>query len=304
MKWSITTLTAAFLAISPALTAPTPAVNEGTTTAELSARATNLGAGKRIVLWEWTNTRDFDGSAALKASAAKLSSSKEIKAVMNWETWRPQELPANLYFQPMVRTPAQASGDAWSQMLTNINAQPNKSKKPIVHFYNEPERNGVSAKDAAATWKSKMLPLRKSKGVELVGPAIASSPEGLAWLKSFMGYLSDGQKPDYVGCHFYTNKNSAVDKEITAAKNHLAAIIFAYGLPIVVSEIASTSRNSADVVKFTKTMAEWMDKQALVKMYGFFGVSRQPADSFVSPQAQLLNTSGAWTALGKYLGGW
>ncbi|KXJ91769.1 hypothetical protein Micbo1qcDRAFT_161790 [Microdochium bolleyi] len=224
---------------------------------------------------------------------------------MNWETWRPTELPSNLYFQPMVRTPAQASGDAWNQMVANIGAQPNTSKKPIVHFYNEPERqSGLSAKQAADTWKSKMLPLRKSKGVELVGPAVASDSAGAAWLKAFMGYLGADEKPDYVGCHFYTNQNSAVNTEIEAAKNHLASVIFAYGLPIVVSEIASTSRNSNDVVKFTKTMAEWMDQQDYVKMYGFFGVSRQPTDSFVSPAAQLLDSSGSWTSLGKYLGGW
>ncbi|KAH7039748.1 glycosyl hydrolase catalytic core-domain-containing protein [Microdochium trichocladiopsis] len=303
MKWTLATVTAVLLAASPAIAAPAPVVVVEDAVNTTVAERENSGAGKRIVLWEWTNTRDIDSVGNLRTSAGKLSSSKEIKNIMNWETWRPTELPTGLYYQPMVRTKAQTSGDAWNNLLSAINSQPNKNQKPIVHFYNEPEYNGISAQDAANTWKSLMLPLRSSKGVELVGPAISSSPEGVAWLKSFMGYLSSSEKPNYVGAHFYTNKDSGVDGEISAAKNHLSGLISSYGLPLIVSEIASTSRNYNDVYKFTTTMSDWLDGQSKVKMYGFFGVSRQPVNDFVSPQAQLLDTSGSWTALGKYLGG-
>lgn len=67
--------------------------------------------------------------------------------------------------------------------------------------------------------------------------------------------------------------------------------------PIIVSEIASISRNKADVYGFTAHLANWMDNTPWIFEYGFFGCMRQVADNFVSPAAQLMEPSGAFTDL-------
>ncbi|KAH9908441.1 hypothetical protein F4778DRAFT_795880 [Xylariomycetidae sp. FL2044] len=67
----------------------------------------------RIILWDYRNTNDYPSYPGLQQSAASLASSPVIKSIVNWETWRPAELPANLDYEPMVRTPAQLTGGDW-----------------------------------------------------------------------------------------------------------------------------------------------------------------------------------------------
>ncbi|RYP26037.1 hypothetical protein DL768_011847 [Monosporascus sp. mg162] len=57
------------------------------------------------------------------------------------------------------------------------------------------------------------------------------------------------------------------------------------------------------VRNFTTEVGNWLDGQDWVVEDGFFGVSREPTDDFVSPAAQLLGGNGTWTELGKWLVG-
>jgi hypothetical protein len=63
-------------------------------------------------------------------------------------------------------------------------------------------------------------------------------------------------------------------------------------IPVAVSEIASISRNRQEVFAFTAQVANWMDQCPWVFEYSFFGCMRECADSFVSPEAQLMNPDG------------
>ncbi|KAI1409836.1 glycoside hydrolase family 128 protein [Hypoxylon sp. FL1857] len=284
----IACLAACILLASPANAVPveTP---EG-----LTERAS--ASGKRIILWETSLTAQLKSIPNLLTSAAKLSSSTVIKSITNWETKRPQELPKKLPFRPMVRTPQHLSGDNWNSLISVVSSQ----KNTIVHFYNEPERAGISAADAVAQWRQKMLPLRKKYGAKLVAPGCASDPNGSSWLQSFMGMLAANEKPDYINLHFYTLPTNPCDQEIQNAKNFFTDKHNTYKLPIIVGEIASTSRDKAQVDKFTKSVSKWFDGQSWIAEYGFFGVSTKVVDSFVSPAAQMLDANGAWTALGKW----
>ena len=67
--------------------------------------------------------------------------------------------------------------------------------------------------------------------------------------------------------------------------------------PVIVSEIACTSRDGNTVVEWTKDMANWMDDQDWIFEYSFFGCMPQLADTFVSPEAQLMNPDFSWTPL-------
>ncbi|KAI2619773.1 glycoside hydrolase family 128 protein [Hypomontagnella submonticulosa] len=280
-------LAACMLLASPTFAAPVE------TSPALSERGSG---GKRIILWESSLSVQLNIIPGLLKTAATLGSSSVIKSITNWETKRPQELPKNLPFRPMVRTPQHLSGDHWSSLISVVSSQ----KNTIVHFYNEPERNDISVGDAVAQWKQKMLPLRQKYGVKLVAPGCASDPNGSNWLQSFMGALSDNEKPDYINLHFYTLPQNPVDQEIQNAVGFFSEKHRTYNIPIIVGEIACTSRDAAQVVKFTKEVSKWFDTQDWIVEYGFFGVSTKVADDFVSPAAQLLDANGAWTDLGKW----
>jgi hypothetical protein len=66
---------------------------------------------------------------------------------------------------------------------------------------------------------------------------------------------------------------------------------------VVVSEIASISRDKKEVFAFTAQVANWMDLCPWVLEYAFFGCMASLADDFVSPEAQLMNPDGSF----KYL---
>ncbi|KAI1778836.1 glycoside hydrolase family 128 protein [Hypoxylon cercidicola] len=255
-------------------------------------------SGKRIILWETKLTSELPSIPGLWAAATALASSRVIKSITNWETKRPSELPKTLPYRPMVRTPQHLEGDNWTNLISVVSTQQNT----IVHFYNEPERNGIKASDAVASWREKMLPLRQKYGVKLVGPGCASSGEGSAWLQAFMGMLSDDEKPDYLNLHFYTLPSNPCDQEIRNAEHYFSEKHTTYNLPVIIGEMASTSRDGAQVVQFTKEVSKWLDEpaQSWVVEYGFFGVSTSVDDNFVSPAAQMLDSTGGFTDLGKW----
>lgn len=260
-------------------------------------RGTAIHSGKRLMLWDYTLTQAYASNANIQASASSLSTSPGVTAAVNWNTWKPEELPTDVPFQPMIRTPAQLQGDEYKNLISNIQAS---GSNAVVHFYNEPDLNGVGASDAAATWKSSVLPLRAQYGVKLVGPAVASNDAGSAWLQEFYGALGANEKPDFLGLHFYTGADTPAETEVENAKKYISDKHGEYGLPVVVSEIGSTSRDPTSVDIFTKSTSEWLDSQDWVNSYGFFGATTTPVDGFVSPAAQLIDTSGAWTTLGRW----
>lgn len=279
MKTSFTCFVACHLAlINSALAAP------------LAHRA---AAGKNLLLWDYTNTNSGGTTtAALDTAAASVA------AVSNWNTWRPTDAPATLAFYPQVRTMDQLADSEWSMLIASVETEVAAGRVPTVQYLNEPEYLGVSAADAAASWVSKMLPLKATYGATLVGPATSSSETGIAFQKDFMAALAADQKPDYVGIHYYTTDGQAVADEVAWGQSYLTDAHTSYGLPLFVSEVASTSRDSAQVKEFTDTFKAWMDEQEFITQYGFFGATLEPVNDFVSPAAQLLTTAGEWTALG------
>ena len=299
MKFLQTTLSL-LLASGTTLAAPMPAPAGFVERMMMVRRNDTEPARKRLALWEWTLTRDVDAVPGIRASAESLAGSAAVAGTMNWETWVPEEVALPHF--PMARTPESASNpDSWNQLVGSLQRQQEQGVgAPLVHFLNEPERQGVSAGDAANLWREKFLPLRAEQGARLVGPAPASDPQGVAWLDEFMLALGPDEKPDYIGVHFYTSQDVPSELEIVAAQTHISTMSTKYGTPVVVSEIASTNRDAGQVDTFTREMVAWLDAQDFVFQYGFFGMSLVPADDFVSPAAQLLDQDGNWTNLGRF----
>ncbi|KAE9364572.1 glycoside hydrolase family 128 protein [Stipitochalara longipes BDJ] len=234
---------------------------------------------KRCLLWDWTNT------ANLPHAIEKLNFDGPFSSVSNWNAWSPPELKNRLPFRPTVRGTDQLQDpNEWSMISNNEHA--------IIHFFNEPERAGIHPQKAAEMWKEKMVPLRKEKGKKIVGPGCASDPGGDAWLDDFMKRVQElGEPPNYLGLHYYGPDGGAAISYIE--KMHQKYPEY----PVVVSEIASISRDKKEVFAFTAQVANWMDECPYVFEYSFFGCMAKCADDFVSPEAQLMNPDGTFTHL-------
>lgn len=231
---------------------------------------------KRCLLWDWTNTN------GVPWAMDRINFDGPISAVSNWNTWAPPELKGRLPFRPMVRQWAQLSGDDWNRILS--------TDQPIIHFLNEPERQGISPQQAADAWFGQMVPLRQNNGKKLVSPSCASDPAGQAWIKDFMNRVSSSP-PDFLGLHYYGTDGDAAIQYLESMRQCFPQ------QPIIVSEIASISRNDNDVRGFTAHLANWMDQTDWIFEYGFFGCMRQVADGYVSPAAQLMYPDGNFTDL-------
>ncbi|KAK7998440.1 hypothetical protein PG989_006480 [Apiospora arundinis] len=253
---------------------------------------------KRTLLWDWTSTRDHDATPALQSTTASLTKpASRIASITNWNSWRPPELPSNLPFRPMIRTPAQLEGNEWDMIRGSIDAELQRDPNTptplvVVHTFNEPERIPLSVADALHLWHTQILPLRESHGrhrVKLVSPACASDPPGHPVAGRFHGRPPSGaRQARHVG--------------LAAAQAYFEERRARFDLPVIVSEVACTSRDPAAVDRFTRGLVRWLEEpgQGWVIEYGLFGVMREVADGFVSPAAQLLDREGEWTGLGKW----
>lgn len=236
---------------------------------------------KRCLLWDWTNSNG-PGHAGVPWAMDKVNFNGAMSFVSNWNTWTPPELKGRAPFRPMIRTEGQLSGDDWHNIET--------TDQHIIHFFNEPERAGITPQHAADIWHRQLVPLRQHKGKKLVSPSCASDAKGQAWIDDFTKRVSD-HPPDYLGVHYYgTDSNAAIKYLESMHKKHPKQ-------HIIVSEIASISRDYNDVLHFTLRMAQWMDDTPWIFEYGFFGCMRKVADGFVSPKAQLMNPDGSFTDL-------
>ena len=235
---------------------------------------------KRCLLWDWTNT-DGPGHQGVPGGMDKVNFNGPMHSVSNWNTWTPPELKGRAPFRPMIHDLAKLSGDDWNRIEGTHNG--------IIHYFNEPERAGISPEKAAEIWHKQVVPLRKN-GNKLVSPSCASDPNGSKWIADFMAQI-ERDPPDFLGLHWYgTDHNNAIKyfEEMHAQHPHQK---------IFVTEIASISRNYHDVLSFTVAIANWMDETDWIGEYGFFGCMRHVADSFVSPEAQLMKPDGQFTDL-------
>ena len=235
----------------------------------------NMVVQKRCLLWDWTNTQD------IPAAIDKVNLKGPMHAVSNWNAWTPPELKGRAPFRPMIHDINKLSGNDWGTIQN--------TRDSIIHFFNEPERAGITPQQAADIWHKQILPLRQ-KGNQLVSPSCASDPNGMKWIADFMNLVHD-KPPDFLGLHWYGTSSAEFAKYLEDMHNKHPQ------LPVMVTEVASISRDYQEVLKFTVDAANHMDDTTWVREYGFFGCMRQVADSFVSPEAQLMKPDGSLTDL-------
>ncbi|KAI0554076.1 glycoside hydrolase family 128 protein [Xylaria curta] len=240
---------------------------------------------KRQILWDWTNTSG-PGNPGVpdKINQVPFGGDSPVASVVNWNAWVPPELKDRAPFRPMVRVLDSTKGNDWATIQN--------SKYPIILFFNEPERSGISPEQARDIWNKQMLPLRKTKGKKLGSPAVASDENGRKWIEKFMSLVSN-DPPDFLCLHYYSTNADEATKYIETMHNKWPK------LKVMVTEIACIDRNYQAVLGFTVKICNWMDTKDYIFEYGLFDFQRKVADGFVSPAAQLMDANGNFTELGK-----
>ncbi|KAI0514883.1 glycoside hydrolase family 128 protein [Xylaria bambusicola] len=240
---------------------------------------------KRQILWDWSNSSG-PGNPGIpeKLDQVPFGDKSPVSSLINWNAWVPQELKGRAIFRPMVRVLESTKGNDWAMIQD--------SKAPVVLFFNEPERSGITPEQARDIWNKQMLPLRKNKGKKLGSPAVASDEQGRKWIEKFMS-LTANDKPDFLCLHYYSHKADDAIKYLEDMHGKWPS------LKVMVTEIACIDRNYQNVLQFTVKMCNWMDSKDWVFEYGLFDFQRKVADGFVSPAAQLMDAQGNFTELGK-----
>jgi hypothetical protein len=70
-----------------------------------------------------------------------------------------------------------------------------KPQPRTIHFFNEPERAGISPEKAAKIWIDQVVPLRTSYHKRLVSPSCASDPAGIACISRWMNLVANCWPP-------------------------------------------------------------------------------------------------------------
>ncbi|KAI0097262.1 glycoside hydrolase family 128 protein [Nemania sp. FL0031] len=240
---------------------------------------------KRQILWDWTNSSGPENPGVPdKINQVGFGGNSPVASVVNWNAWVPPELKGRAPFRPMVRVLESTKGNDWA-IIQNSN-------DPIILFFNEPERAGISPEQARDIWYNQMLPLRKNKGKKLGSPAVASDQNGQNWIAKFMSLVSK-DPPDFLCLHYYSTNADDAMKYIDSMHNKWPK------LKVMVTEIACIDRNYQAVLGFTVKVCNWMDSKDYIFEYGLFDFQRKVADNFVSPAAQLMDGNGNFTELGN-----
>ncbi|GJJ10565.1 hypothetical protein Clacol_004792 [Clathrus columnatus] len=105
---------------------------------------------------------------------------------------------------------------------------------------------------AASLWKKYFHPLKKL-GVRIGSPAVTSSEAGRAWLRQFLA-ACDGHEIDFLSLigHFY---------------DYIWSMNGEFGLPIWITEYASTSTSMEQVAHFMKETTKYLDDLSFVERY-------------------------------------
>jgi hypothetical protein len=131
---------------------------------------------KRSLLWDWTNTQNLSG----KMDNVKFDG--PLSSVSNWNAWVPPELKGRAPFRPMIHLERELNGNEWQWILN--------SDQPMIHFFNEPERNGIDPQKAADYWHNQVRALSSLKSDASTDSSKGHSfPSTGTWKKARLAFL-------------------------------------------------------------------------------------------------------------------
>jgi len=155
--------------------------------------------------------------------------------------------------------------DLWKQLVVPGYAS-------VVLGFNEPDLQSQSYMDpgyACTLWQQYMLPLR-NEGYTLASPVTTSSPNGINWMKSFLGACGAGSV-DKMAVHWY-----GVDPQLFI--QYLQLWYNTFKKPLWVTEFAcqdfsGSGQSCTDVEGFARTVRGFMDNTWWVEQYAPFAVA-------------------------------
>ncbi|CAF2963240.1 unnamed protein product [Rotaria sp. Silwood2] len=242
----------------------------------------NVRSNKRGIAWPMENKQD----------SPSVFSGGKISWIYNWSPYKSNV--AGIEFVPML----------WS---TNKGHDGNKffnqaKGARFVLGFNEPERGdqaNMNPVDAAHAWKQYIEPLR-AQGARLGSPAIASTDQGLKWMRQFMNELDKiGGRIDFLALHWYGRGVDNFINWITKVREH-----FGNKYPVWVTEFACTSWNSwqpvtqQEVNEFMRQSIAKLDALSWVERYAWFGAQRH-LDSALGSTNCLIAPNGQLSKLGQ-----
>ncbi|KAH7324902.1 hypothetical protein B0I35DRAFT_476104 [Stachybotrys elegans] len=156
---------------------------------------------------------------------------------------------------------------------------------------------------AARAWVANFEPLGRM-GVKLGLPACTGAPDGLVWLKDFLGNCSEivstGSETrnctwDFLPVHWYDN--------FEGLASHIGERLATWpGSEIWVTEYAYAHRDLAETQAFFHQTLDWFDREDFIGKYTYFGAFRS-ATANVGVNAAFLNNDGELTDIGaEYVG--
>ncbi|KAF2664524.1 hypothetical protein BT63DRAFT_483227 [Microthyrium microscopicum] len=177
----------------------------------------------------------------------------------------------------------------------------------ITHVlgFNEPDGatstggSAISASDAAKIWISEMQPLR-SLGVKLGAPATVGSGAGILWLQAFFKACGGNCDVDFFPIHWYGGFGGLA--------GYVGSMRATFGngsgnVKWWVTEFAYPQGSVGDAGAFLNESLKWLDGQADVERYSYFGTYRTSVSNWVGPGAAMLDGEGRLTDIGGlYLG--
>lgn len=179
---------------------------------------------------------------------------------------------SNFEYVPMLWGDPSGNPSYISDWQSNAAAAIQSGSKHLLAF-NEPDVNGLSPAQAAASYQHYIQPLASST-VKLGAPAVTNggAPTGLTWLGEFLGNCTQCTI-DFVPFHWYCGYDnigyftSYVQEAYAAGGNR----------PLWITEFqgndASCGQTATDAqqVEFMETVLPWLDSLDYVERYAYFG---------------------------------
>jgi hypothetical protein len=183
-----------------------------------------------------------------------------------------------------------------------------------VLFLNEPDQpsnvggSNVDATTAAELWKSNIEPLKSVHGgnssfnngtgqIQLGGPAVSGSPNGLAWLKGFQSACSNSCSVDFLPIHWYGDFQGLAS-HIGESK----ATFPNWTQSMWITEYALPNSNLSSTQLFLNQSLQYFDRLDYVTRYSYFGSFRSTTSN-VGDNVAMLDGNGRLTDIGAwYLG--
>lgn len=170
-----------------------------------------------------------------------------------------------------------------------------KSGSTHLLGFNEPDmpqQANLSPSDAVTAWGTYMEPFAGQ--AKLGSPAVSNSNapnQGLDWMSQFLTACSHCTI-DFVVIHWYQQGTKGA---VEAFKQHVTdSISAANGKPVWITEFGIFGASAEDQAPFVQAVVPWLDSQAGVEGYSYFGALPAPNDFLVTSSGSLTTAGQAY----------